>query len=154
MTAFNNEYGKRFLNWFLEFKAMLFGFTILHLVVMVVYIVHYEQEFPVVSDHWSPIRLMQEPVLLFLGAGALLIGKPWSYLVAIISSGRVLYAVGYIGLIATSAAHDYPVYSWYVIKTWWIMMFRAQPQYIFELGLAIVIGTYAVKLLLRSLRRS
>lgn len=154
MTTHDNEDGMRLLRRFLEIKAVLFGLTILHLVAMAVYVVHYNQKYSAFPDHWNPSRIMQEPVLLFLGAAALLVGKPWSYLVAIITSGHVIYSVGYIGLIATSAAHDYPVFSVYVVKAWWVMTFSGQPQYIVELVLAAVIGSYSIFLLLRHLRET
>lgn len=153
MKAQDNQYSTRLLNRILDVKTILFGFTILHVMAMVMYIVHYEQEFSRVSDHWNPLRLMQEPVLLLLGAAALLVSKRWSYLVAIVTSGRVIYVLGYLGLVATSSAHDRSILSWYVVRAWGVIMLKAQPQYIVELVLATVIGTYAVILLLRSSRK-
>lgn len=152
MTAHIREYDKRLLKRFVEIKAILFGFTILHLVAMAVYVVHYNQKYSAFPNHWNPSRILQEPVLLFLGAAALLVSKPWGYLVAIVTSGYVIYELGYLGLIATSSAHGHSVLSWYVAKTWWVNMFAGQPQYILELVLATVIGTYAIILLVRYMR--
>lgn len=154
MTAHVRDYDKRLLKRFVEIKAILFGFTILHLVAMAVYVVRYSQKYSAFSDHWNPSRILQEPVLLFLGAAALLVSKLWGYLVAIVTSGIVIYEVGYLGLVATSSAHGRSILTWYVAKTWWVNTFTAQPQYIIELVLATVIGTYAIRLLWRHLRKS
>lgn len=144
---------KQFLNWLLDPKAMIFGFTILHFLAVLLYVVRHEQEFSGSSEHWDPIRTMHEPLLLILASFALLIGRLWSYLLATVVSGYVIYALGYLGLIAVSAAHDQPMLSWYVLKTWLMLTYKSQPQYILELVLAAVIITYAMTLCLRYLLR-
>lgn len=135
--------GRLFLKRLIDPKAIIFGFAILHFLAALMYLIGYQERFPGVSTHWSPVKLMFEPVLLLLAAASLLTGKGWGYLIAIVASGRVIYALGYLGLIAISVAHDHPLVSWYVLRTWLAITYAAQPQYLLELAIAAAIVVYA-----------
>lgn len=142
---------RQFLNWLLDPKAMVFGCTILHFLTMLLFAVRHEQEFSGISEHWNPVRIMHEPLLLLFASFALLVGRLWSYLLATVVSGYVIYALGCLELIAVSAAHEQPIFSWYVLKNWFVLTYTSQPQYILELALAAVIMTYAMIVCLRYL---
>ena len=135
---------KMFINRLLEPKAMIFGLAVLQFLTVLMYVIHYEQNVAVVSSHWYPARVIYEPLLLLLAAGALLLPNIWGKLIAIVASGRVIYGIAYLGLVATSAAHDQPLFSWYVLRQWFVITYQAQPQYLLELGLGIVIFGYAI----------
>ncbi len=138
--------GKIFFNRLLDPKAIIFGFAVLQFLIVLMYVIRYQQEFSVVTTHWNPVRVMFEPVLLLLAAGALLPDKLWGYLIAIVASGRVIYVVGYLGLFAISAAHVHPLFSWYVLRTWLVVTYQSQPQYLIELILAALIAGYSIML--------
>lgn len=138
----------------LEAKAIIFGFAILHFLVMLVYVLRYEQEFPIPSDHWNPVRVIQEPILLLFASFVLFLRKPWSYLLAIVACGRVIYVLGYLGLVAISAAHDKSIFSLYTLEAFWRLTYESQPQYILEVALAAVIIIYStIKLSRYTFRR-
>src|SRR5258708_5673390 len=135
---------KLFLHRLLDPKAIIFGFAVLHFLAMLMYVMRYQQEFAVVSTHWNPVRAMYEPAFLLIAAAALLFNKPWTYLAAVVASARVIYVLGYLGLFAMSEAHDQPMVSWYVFRTWFIVTYESQPQYLLELLLALLIVSYAI----------
>lgn len=141
MVSHSNQ-SKLFINRLLDPQAMIFGFAVLVFLTTLMYAIQYERDFSVVSDHWNGVRLMSEPLLLLLAAGALLFDKLWGDLLAIVVTGRVIYVLSYLGLVATSAAHEHSMFSWYVLRTWFVSTYAAQPQYLVELALAVVILGY------------
>jgi uncharacterized membrane protein len=139
-----NNKGNVFLNSQITPKVIIFGFALLNFLTVLIYVVRYQQEFAIVSDHWNPVKVMYEPALLLLAAALLLPEKLWGYLISIVATARVVYVLGYLGLFATSAAHDHSILSSYVLKRWFVVTYESQPQYLLELLLAGVIAGYVV----------
>jgi hypothetical protein len=151
---------KRLISWFLDPKAVIFGLVLLHVMAMLVYEIRTEQMFAALQrqgvappEHWSMARNMVEPVLLLVASIGLVIDRLWGYVVALLSSGAIIFEVGYLGLRAVSGAFDIPMTSSEVYWRWFTMTSFGQPQYLFELGLAILIMLYATIILCRTLYR-
>lgn len=140
---------KQLLRILADPKAIIFGVAFVQFVCMLAFVVRYEIEFPVPADHWNPVRVMQEPLLVLFASLMLLIGGAWKYLLAIVSSARVIYQLWYLGLVGVSAAHDLPLFSLEVPRRWLGMMYEAQPQYILQIVLSTIIMMSAAFFLLR-----
>lgn len=145
------SHGWPLLNRFLDPRSIIFGFAILHFLTMLTYLMRYQDKFSVVSTHWNPVRFMYEPVLLLLAAAGLLSHKMWGYMLAIVAGGSVIYRLLDLGLLATSAAQDRPIFSWYVLRTWLSITYASQPQYLLEVLFAGVVIVYAASLCSHSL---
>jgi hypothetical protein len=128
-------------------KALILGVAVAQFVWMLAFVVRYELEFTVPSDHWDPVRVMWEPSLVLMASLMLLIGGAWKYALSLACSAWVIYQLWYRGLVAVSAAHDIPLFSLEVQKRWVFMMYAGQPQYILQITLSAIILLYAVFLL-------
>jgi hypothetical protein len=102
------------------------------------------------SAHWNPVAVMFEPSLLLAGGIGLLVNRWWSVWLALLASGRVMYSLGYLPLRAIHFAHDIPILSWHAWEQVWHSVYSAQPQYLFEVGLGVVIFIHAAWGLMRS----
>ncbi len=90
--------------------------------------------------------MMVEPFLLLAAAVGLLINCWWSVLLAMFTSLRVIYLLGYLSWIAVHFAHDVPMFSWQAMEKLWDLIYGPRPQYLFEVALGVVIFAYAVLL--------
>jgi hypothetical protein len=141
-----------FLRSLVHAKAIIFGVAVLNFLAVVTQLVQYKRQFPVPSDHWNPAAIMQEPFLLLLASALLFVSKGWGYLLALALSGRVIYVLGYLGLVAIAGGYDYRLLNWQVLKTWLVFTYQAQPQYLLELAIAATILTYVLILYSRRIR--
>src|SRR5688572_15635831 len=62
-------------------------------------------------EHWYPGLIMLDPLLLLVAGALLLINRWWALLVALFSSARVVYNLGYLPWVAIHYAHDVPMFS-------------------------------------------
>jgi hypothetical protein len=132
-----------FFRSIVDLKAIILGVATLNCLIVVTRLVQYKQEFTVPADHWNPQVIMIEPLLLLVAAALLFTSRVWGYLLAIVASARVMYVLGYLGLVATSSEYDYRLLSWPVFKSWLAITYKAQPQYLLELVIAATILTCA-----------
>jgi hypothetical protein len=151
---------KRYILLLLNLKAIIFGLVLLHVMAMQVYVMRTEQRLSALehqgfalSDHWNPMGIMVEPLVLLVASLGLVINRSWSYTVALMASGTIIHWLGYGGLRGVSSAHDLPLLSFEVCKRWFLMTYAAQPQYLYELGLSAIIMMYSTVVLWRSLSR-
>ena len=131
-----------FLRSLVDAKAIIFGVAVLNCLAILTHLTQYKRQFPVPSDHWNPARIMHEPFLLLLASALLLTRKWWGYLLAIVVSVRVIYVLGYLGLVSIAGGYDYRLLNWRVLKSWLVITYEAQPQYLLELAIAATILTY------------
>lgn len=131
-----------FLRSLVDTKAIIFGFAVLNCLAILTHLIQYKRQFPDPSDHWNPAAIMLEPFLLLLASALLFSSKGWGYLLATVVSGRVIYVLGYLGLVSTAGGYGYRLFNWQVLKTWLTITYEAQPQYLLELAIAVTILTY------------
>lgn len=141
-----------FLRSLVDAKAIIFGVAVLNYLAVLTQLIQYKRQFPVPSDHWNPAAIMHEPFLLLLASALLFTSKGWGYLLAVVVSGRVIYVLGYLGLVSTAGGYDYRLLNWRVLTTWLTITYEAQPQYLLELALATIILVYASVLYSRRIR--
>lgn len=133
---------KYFLSSLVDLNAIIFGVAILNFLAVLTQLIQYKRQFPVPSDHWNPAVIMQVPFLLLLASALLFTSNGWGYLLAMVVSGRVIYVLGYLGLVSIAGGHDYRLLNWHVLKTWLAITYEAQPQYLLELAIAATILAY------------
>ena len=126
-----------FLRSLVDAKAIIVGVAVLNCLVVLTQLIQYKRQFPVPSDHWNPAAIMHEPLLLVLASALLFTRKGWGYLLAMVVSGRVIYVLGYLGLVSIAGGSDYRL-----LKEWLVFTYEAQPQYLLELAVAATILIY------------
>ena len=126
---------------FIEPKAIFSGVALLNFMLCLMYVRKVESEFRAMekewgqytySEHWNPTAVMYEPVLLLIASLSLLLGRWWSYLLAMLASGRVIYTLGYSSWTAVLNALDVPMFSWQALEKLWYVIYEPRPQYLFE----------------------
>jgi hypothetical protein len=137
---------ERFLAFLLAPKAMLFGFAIFTFVWMWVRESRIEWQF---IDYHGYFENTDRVFLLMIASLGLLLNRWWGWLVAMVLSGRVIYVLVFRALLSASYAHEVPMVSRLALKNWWWIMYEAQPQYIIQIALAVVIFTYSASLLIK-----
>ncbi len=143
------------LKSFLSPRAIVFAACILNLLVRAMYVRQVELEAQArmaidqwpYSEHWNPAAVMLVPMMLLIAAIGLLINRWWSLLLATLVSGRVIYLLGYLSLTAVRYAFDVPMVSWQAIEKLWYAVYQPQPQYLFEVVLAMAIFISCISLL-------
>lgn len=136
---------KLFLRPFLEPKAMMFGLTLGFSVSAYVIWYHEHQRLAargafLVCDHfYPPLHLL----LLPLAALALWRGRLWSYLVASLLAGRLIYLLGYRWLFLFATCHDEPILSGLTLKRG-LFLLPQVPRDTIGLIFAIFIFIYTV----------
>src|SRR5262245_26607979 len=133
MTSSAAQRVQRFLNP----KAILFGICVLNLLVSLMFVRRVELEreaaraagYWAYSDHWNPLAVMWEPLLLIVAVVGLIVNRRWSLLLALLASGRVVYLLGYLSWRAIHFAHDVPMFSWQAVEKLWWEIYQPRPQY-------------------------
>jgi hypothetical protein len=97
--------------------------------------------------HAYPTGIMVAPLLLLGAAGALLINRWWSVLLAMLMSIRVIYTMGYIPWTAIYLAQGIPMLSGQAVEKLWRLVYEPQPQEL--VAVVLVVFAYAVWLSLR-----
>lgn len=133
---------KYFLSSLVDVKAIIFGVAVLNFLAVLTQLTQYKRQFLVPSDHWNPAVIMHESFLLLLASALLFTSRGWGYLLAMVVSGRVIYVLGYLGLVSIAGGYDYRLLNWQVLKTWLVVTYEAQPQYLLELAIAATILAY------------
>lgn len=123
-------------------KAILFGFVLFHFVVRLIFVMSLQggNAF-VVAAGWDPVVAMARPFLLLVGAVCLFIDRLWSYVLAILLAGNIIYSNGYRGLVGISYAHGIPMFGVGALRIWFETMSLTQ---IINSGLAVVILTFGI----------
>lgn len=155
MTCNATQPVQRFLNP----RAILFGICILNLLISLMFIRRVELQAQAAraagqwsySEHWNPLAVMWEPLLLFIAVVALIVNRWWSLLLALLVSGRVFYLLGYLSWRAIHFAHDVPMFSWQAIEKLWSVVYQPNPQYLIELVLSGLIFLYALTVITKQL---
>lgn len=125
-------------------RAIILGLALLHLIVTYVWVRHWYEEFGHGPKSFFPDSFVNIPLVLLLASLLLLTGKRWSYISALLISVWVLYSVGYVTIRGVAAAHDTPLFTLVTLQRWFTQVWVGQPQYFFQLALAVVIGGYAL----------
>ena len=47
-------------------------------------------------EHWNPLAVLLEPLLLLVAVVSLIVNRWWSLLLVLLASGRVVYLLGYL----------------------------------------------------------
>ncbi len=139
----------------LKLKAIILGIALLNFMLSLMYVRQVELESQArlregiwpYPHHWNLLAVMQEPFLLLMSSISLLLGRWWSYSLAILASGRVIYTHGYSSWAAVSAAHDVPMLSGQALEKLWHVVYGPRPQYLFVFTLAAVVFTYTALIL-------
>jgi hypothetical protein len=135
-------------------EAMIFGIALFYYVVQRV---RWEQLMSSCSplpcypgDHTYRIN---EPFTLLFASCALLPGKWWGHVLALLVSWNVLYGYTYKAMLGCSATHDYPLLSSGTLNCWWQISVLEASHISIYLGLGTVIFLCATILLARKLFR-
>src|SRR5947209_4132779 len=102
----------------LDARTLVVGLALLHFVAEMVSVIRFERESAFIPDHWNPVTIMPSPFLLLLGSVFLLLDRSWSYVLAILLAGNIVYSNIYRGLVGISYAHGVPVFSLRAARIW------------------------------------
>ena len=137
----------------LQPNAIIFGIALMFVVVAHVSVARWHREFGNGRIEGYPDVELFIPYTLLVAAVMLLVSKWWSYFLALIASGWVIYTLGYKGPLGVAAANDHPLFSSWVLRNWLTSTWTTQPQYLFQLALALIALGSAVVGLTCALRR-
>jgi hypothetical protein len=124
-------------------RAIILGLTLLHLIVTCTWIRYWYEAFGRGPISFYPDSFVITPLVLVVASLLLLIGRRWSYVLALMISVWVLYSVGYVTIRQVAAAHDMPLFTLSTLQRWVTQVWVGQPQYFIQLALAFVIAVYA-----------
>ena len=133
---------------------MIFGVSLVNLAIVFIRVDRIDREMRAGGfylEHWNPLAVMFEPFRLLVAAVCLLLNRRWSLLLALLTSGQVVYQLGFLSWTAVHNAHDVPMFSWRAAEKLWYVIYQPRPHYLFAVALAIVIFFYATFLLWRFL---
>jgi hypothetical protein len=133
-------------------KIFIFAIALLCVIVAHISVARWYRQFGDSPGDFYPYWLNVPYVLLF-AATMLLISRWWSYILAIAVSLWVTYSLGYGGLLSHSRVQDRPFFSFGTARAWFIEKYTWQPQELVQVGLAVVVLTFGVIGLVRTLRR-
>ena len=125
-------------------RAAILGLTLLHLIVMQMWVGRWYQRFGDDLGDSYPDSLLQVPLLLVFASLMLLLNKWWSRSLALIVSSWVLYPLGFAALHSVALAHDLPLISFSTARLWLIQKYVGQPQELLQLALAFIILCYVI----------
>lgn len=125
-------------------RAVILGLTLLHLIVTHVWVRDWYAEFGRGPVSVYPDSVVIVPLVLVFASLLLVIGRGWSYILALMISVWVLYSVGYVAIRGVAAAHDMPLFTFAPYRVWFTQVWLAQPQQFLQLALAFVIGGYSL----------
>lgn len=135
-----------------ELRAMLVGFTLF--VSLSAFLIWSRQHSELKQAGYLQFEAHFYPpmfvFLLLIGAIALWLGKHWSLLIALLSSGRLIYQLAFLSLSGHARAHDEFIFSSLTLNRWWQTMYFYQPQDILYLAIGILMFLWATILLAKS----
>jgi hypothetical protein len=136
---------------FLNVRGLIFAVCLGNFIVRGVVVDRLDREMRAYGyvEHWYPGLMMVEPLLLLVSGVLLLFNRWWSFLLALLASGRVIYSLGYLSWTAVHNAHDVPMLSWQAMEKLWYVIYQPRPEYLFEVVLGVVVFICAVVLLAR-----
>jgi len=150
-TQFKHQNGIAGFLWSLaDSRAIILGLALLHLIVTYVWVRDWYKEFGQGTTSFHPDSFVVMPLVLVLASLLLLIGRRWSYVLALVISVWVLYSVGYVAIRGVAAAHDMPILTFTTLHLWFTQVWVGQPQHFLQLALAFVIAGYALVVVSRS----
>ena len=138
-----------FLSSLVDGRAIILGLALLHLIVTYVGVKDWYKEFGQGPISFYPDSFAVVPLVLVLASLLLLIGRRWSYILALLISICVLYSVGYVTIRGVAAAHDTPLFTLGTLQRWFTQVWVGQPQYFLQLALAFVIASYTLTVVIR-----
>ncbi len=141
-----------YLRVLVDARAIILGVSLLHLVVTFVWVLRWYQRLGNASTDYYPNEFLTIPLVLVLASLMLMISRWWSYVLAFVASGWVIYLLGYAALRAASIARDVPLPSSESLRVWFATKYIGQPQEFLQLALAFSILSYVVVTLLRHRR--
>lgn len=130
-------------------RAIILGLALLHLIVTYVWVRDWYGEYGQGSVSFYPDSSMVVPLALVVASSLLLIGRCWTYVLALIISVWILYSVGYVAIRGIAAAHNMPLFTTATLQLWFTQVRVGQPQHFFQLALAFLVGCYASAVVLR-----
>jgi hypothetical protein len=142
----------KWLRRLFDLRAIIFGFSLLQLIVTQVWVSRWHQNFGTGPIEVYPDKLFIVPVILVITAFLLFVVTWWSQVLAVVASGWVLYLLGYVALRGASLAHDVPLFSLSSLRLWFIEKYVGQPQEFLQLTLASTIILYVIVALSRRWR--
>jgi hypothetical protein len=138
-----------YLTSLIDFRAIVVALALLHLVITQVGVTRWYQNFGSGPVATYPDASLVVPVMLMLAAVMLHLQKTWSYLVALLFSGWIIYSVGYLGLRSVALAHDLRLVSTHSLKLWLAQTYAGQPQKFLQLALAMAIIIFVITFFIR-----
>ena len=137
---------------------MLFGLCVLNLAVSVIHVQRVERAAQAAfaagywgyMEHWNPVGVVWEPILLLVCVVGLLVNRWWSLLLSLVISARVVYLSGYLPWLSINHAHDAPMFSLQAMEKWWFVVYQLQPQYLIEVIVGGIIFIYTMSLCTKS----
>ena len=134
-------------------KVFIFAIALLCVIVAHISVARWYRQFGDSPGDFYPNHWVHVPYVLLFAATMLLISRWWSYILAILVSAWVTYLLGYGGLLSHSRAQDRPFFSFGTARAWFIEKYNWQPQELVQVGLSVVLLTFAVLGLVGALRR-
>jgi hypothetical protein len=135
-------------------RLIILCICLVNLLFMIARVRRMERDFnPGPNDYivgWDPTVILIEPIILLVASVGLLVNRWWSLLIAVLASGRIVYALGYLSWRAVHFAHDVPMFSRAALEKLWYVIYKPRPEYLVDVAVGLVILVYAVILLLRS----
>lgn len=124
-----------------EPKSIIFGFTLFYYVTD--YVIWAQLTSRLGPMEVFPKPWISTPLKLLLASFALWLSRPWTYLIATLISGIIIYSHGYQMLMSCAFMNNQPVLSWETFNCWWRIVSFEAPQLLFQFALAIFIFSYA-----------
>jgi hypothetical protein len=125
-------------------RAVILGIALLHLIVTYMWVRNWYAEFGQGPVSVYPDAVVNVPLVLVFASLLIVIGRGWSYVLALMISVWVLYSVGYGAIRGVAAAHDLSLLTFAPYRVWFTHVWVGQPQQFLQLALALVIGGYSL----------
>jgi cation transport ATPase len=133
-------------------KVIVFAVSLVAVIVAHISVARWYRQFGNSPGDWFPDNWIHVPYVLLFAATMLLIARWWSYILAILVSLWVTYSLGYGGLLSHSRVQDRSFFSFGTVRAWFFEKYNWQPQELVQVGLAVVVLTFGVLGLVRTLR--
>jgi hypothetical protein len=134
------------INFLLEPKAIIFGLALFY------YVTNYMIEAELFSKigplEVFPRPWISSPFKLLLASLALWLSRSWTYFIAMLISGDVIYSHGYQMLATCSFINNQPIISQSTLSCWWHITVLQSPKLFAQMVIAVLIFSYATVSLL------
>jgi len=136
----------RLILFLLHPKAIFLGVAIF----LLIYVFDNERRVQEIVGCYDCGWATRQAFFLLIASLGLLLGRLWSVIISLLASVKVIYSVGYSALWNNIAEVRG---GWRILKESVGWTYEAHPEYFAEILLAVLVGSYAISFLWRSISR-